>query len=89
MTKPAALLGVRVSIQGVQQQMSAMVDIEVQDKFGTWRRYSTVENTEERVMLALQSAKSFDPDSKRSKARAVDQISKQVIAELERDEARL
>ncbi len=63
--------------------MTDAVDIEIQDKHGNWRRYSTVPNVDAHIKQALQSALMYRLDDHPEAARAVDQKSKRVLAVLQ------
>jgi len=52
--------------------MARMARIEVQDQFGRWQRFQTVNATDTSIKLALQRALKTQLASKSRKARAVD-----------------
>jgi len=52
--------------------MANMVRIEVQDQFGSWKKYTTVTNSPSSIKLALERALKTQLASKSKKARAVD-----------------
>lgn len=52
--------------------MARMARIEVQDQFGRWQRFQTVNATDTSIKLALQRALKTQLASKSRKARVVD-----------------
>ncbi len=64
--------------------MADPVDIEIQDKYGNWKRYSTVPNIEARIKQALKSALAYRRADHPEQARAVERGSEQVLDVLRR-----
>ncbi len=62
--------------------LDEMVDIEIQSKFGGWKRYCTVPNTDAGIRLALQAASGHPFAALSNKTRAVTQKSNREVAVL-------